>query len=229
MQQLKKITQEELKDKRLTGLEDTPGLSALEMQTRFDAHPDKNTEVINFNADAQNTVNSEIDRRITSQEEMLAEKVDKEFGMGLYPDYMAFTDNNFTDEEKEKLFGIDEGANRYDDTKIRSTLNKKADKSQLDEAVKKLGSYPVVNMTSSSATLEPNKFYKWGEVMELSLFLSGKMPGITNEYTFSFASGNVPTVLNLPAYIKWITPVNIESGKTYEVSIFNDVGVIFGA
>ena len=229
MQQLAKITQEELKDKRLTGMEDTPNLSALDMQARFDAHPDKNTQVININADIQNSVNAELDRRINEQSQRLGEKVDSELGMGLYPEYMAFTDNNFTDEEKDKLMGIEDGANRYDDTRLRNALNKKAEQSSLDKMKQKLGALEEINMNVTSAELAPNKFYRWGKVNSLSLSLGIEIPGITNEYAFSFESGSIPTVLNLPANIKWITPLYIESNKKYEVSILGGLGVIAGA
>ncbi len=107
MEQLLKITQEELTDKRITGLEDTPGLSATAMQARFDAHPDRNTEVINENARRQDLNNAEILKELTAAKNEISKKQDSVLGKNL-------SDENFTLEEKNKLSAIEEGANNFE-------------------------------------------------------------------------------------------------------------------
>ena len=107
MNELLKITQEELQDKRITGLEDTPGLSAIAMQSRFDAHPDRNTEVINENARRQDLNNTELLNKITAARNTLSNKQDKVAGKNL-------SDENFTLAEKNKLSSIEEGANNFE-------------------------------------------------------------------------------------------------------------------
>ena len=49
-----------------------------------------------------------------------------------------------------------------------------------------------------------------------------------DEYIFQFTSGISPTVLTMPAYIKWVNEPVIEANKTYQVSIVNKIAVIGG-
>lgn len=67
METLKTISQEDLAGKKLLGLDDTPGFGVTEMQSRFDAHPDENTRVINENANIQNTINADIDSKFVNE------------------------------------------------------------------------------------------------------------------------------------------------------------------
>ena len=96
MTELIKITQQELSDKLISGLDDTPGFSVSSMQARFDAHPNKNTEVINQHAFAQNQNNTDFEMRITENRTAVLKKVDKEIGKGL-------SQCDFTAIEKQKL------------------------------------------------------------------------------------------------------------------------------
>lgn len=76
--------------------------------------------------------------------------------------------------------------------------------------------------------LQPNKYYKWGEVASLSLTLGTPVDGILNEYMFEFVSGATPTTLTLPDTIKWETIPNIEANKKYQISIVNNIALIVG-
>ena len=61
--------------------------------------------------------------------------------------------------------------------------------------------------------------------------LNVSMPESENsadEYIFQFTSGISPTVLTMPAYIKWVNEPVIEANKTYQVSIVNKIAVIGG-
>ena len=81
------------------------------------------------------------------------------------------TDNNFTTADKEKLDGLKE----FDDTEIRSELEKKANKEDLaglatEEYVNsKIGRLHINQMTEVTATILPNIYYMWGEVTELTI------------------------------------------------------------
>ena len=76
--------------------------------------------------------------------------------------------------------------------------------------------------------LQPNKYYKWGEVASLSLTLGTPADGILNEYMFEFVSGATPTTLTLPDTIKWETIPSIEANKRYQISIVNNIALIVG-
>lgn len=91
------------------------------------------------------------------------------------------------------------------------------------------GIYPVVSMTDATAELAPNTFYQWGEIAALTITLGAETDGITNEYCFEFVSGSTATTLTVPDTIHWAQEPSIESGKTYQVSILNGIGVIVGA
>lgn len=88
---------------------------------------------------------------------------------------------------------------------------------------------PVTNMTETTAQLEPNNMYIWGEITSLDITMAEPTDNTRlNEYMFQFACGDIATVLSLPSDIRWITEPNIEANHTYQVSIVNDIGVIGG-
>ena len=92
------------------------------------------------------------------------------------------------------------------------------------------GVYPVVSMTDATADLAPNTFYRWGEIAALSITLATPTnEAITNEYCFEFVSGSTATTLTVPDTIRWAQEPSIDTGKTYQVSILNGIGVIVGA
>ena len=64
MQELQKILPSDLIGKLLEGLPDTPELSMLEMQRRFDAYPKLIGEKLNDTVDAQNANNTEFEAAI---------------------------------------------------------------------------------------------------------------------------------------------------------------------
>ena len=86
--------------------------------------------------------------------------------------------------------------------------------------------YPVVEMTETTAELQPNTFYRWGEVTSLTLTFAPEINGVASEYFFQFVSGATPTTLDLPDTIKWVSPPTVEANKTYQVSILDGMGVI---
>lgn len=75
--------------------------------------------------------------------------------------------------------------------------------------------------------LNPNTFYKFGEVASLTITLAAESAGLENEYKFEFVSGSTPATLLLPDSIKWkdgVTPT-MEASKTYQVSIVNNLAI----
>lgn len=91
------------------------------------------------------------------------------------------------------------------------------------------GVYPVIVMTDATAELTPNTFYKWGEIAALTITLGAETDGVTNEYCFEFVSGDTATTLTVPDTIRWAQEPTIDAGKSYQVSILNQIGVIVGA
>lgn len=90
-------------------------------------------------------------------------------------------------------------------------------------------SVEVVESTTTTLEIQPNKFYKFGEVTELSLTLA-EITDTTqlNEYMFEFVSGATATTLTLPDTIKWLETPTIESNKIYQCSIVDNIGVLLG-
>lgn len=90
-------------------------------------------------------------------------------------------------------------------------------------------SVEVVESTTTTLQIQPNKFYKFGEVTELNLTLAAITDtSVLNEYMFEFTSGSTATTLTLPNTIKWLETPTIESNKIYQCSIVDNVGVLLG-
>lgn len=89
---------------------------------------------------------------------------------------------------------------------------------------------PVIAMTDTTAQLEPNNMYIWGEVTSLNITLTAPTDNTRlNEYMLQFACGDTAAAVTLPSAIKWITETNIEPNKTYQISIINNLAVMGGA
>lgn len=75
--------------------------------------------------------------------------------------------------------------------------------------------------------LSPNTFYKFGEVVALTITFAAEKSGILNEYMFEFVSGRTATTLSVPSTVKWSggSAPTIEANKTYQVSIVNNLAV----
>ena len=90
-------------------------------------------------------------------------------------------------------------------------------------------SVEVVESTTTTLEIQPNKFYKFGEVTELNLTLA-EITDTTqlNEYMFEFISGATATTLTLPSSVKWLETPTIEANKIYQCSIVDNIGVLLG-
>ncbi len=87
----------------------------------------------------------------------------------------------------------------------------------------------IIESTETTVELQPNKFYKFGEVNELNLSLAEITDNTQlNEFMFEFISGETATTLTLPDTIKWAETPSIEANKIYQCSIANNIGLIVG-
>lgn len=87
----------------------------------------------------------------------------------------------------------------------------------------------VVQTSASTIEINPNTFYKFGEVASLNITLASITDNtIYNEYMFEFISGATATTLTLPSSVKWLETPTIESNKTYQCSIVNNIGILVG-
>lgn len=123
------------------------------------------------------------------------------------------TDNNFTSALLNKLNGL----SNYDDAELIELINTKEDK------------FIVVNhgIGDTSFAIVPNVLHLWGEVTSLDItFVEPSDTSIVNEYMIQFTSGGTATTLALPESILWKSTPKIESGKTYQISIINNLAVI---
>lgn len=87
---------------------------------------------------------------------------------------------------------------------------------------------PQVIGTGTSVTLDPNKFYVFGEVAELDVSFAAGPAGQVNEYHFSFSSGATAAVLSLPVDVVMPDGFTVEADKVYEISIVNNMGLFKG-
>ncbi|MCI5824573.1 MAG: hypothetical protein MRZ90_06505 [Candidatus Gastranaerophilales bacterium] len=86
---------------------------------------------------------------------------------------------------------------------------------------------PIIEMTSTTATLETGKFYKWGEVSSLNISLATPQSGKLPIYAFKFTSGETATTLTINGTVTWITGgTTLEANKTYEINICDGLGVM---
>lgn len=90
------------------------------------------------------------------------------------------------------------------------------------------GGMEVVYTTERDLTLEPNKYYIFGECSTLNINIGEPTTGgKLNEYRFEFDSGSTPTVLTLPNTVNPST-LNIQEDTKYVISIKNNVLVEVG-
>lgn len=77
---------------------------------------------------------------------------------------------------------------------------------------------------SNAVTLDPNKFYVFGEKAEIDVSFAAGAEGQVNEYHFSFVSGSTPTVLSLPVDVVMPVTFSVIANAYYELDIINGYG-----
>lgn len=89
---------------------------------------------------------------------------------------------------------------------------------------------PVTTPSANSVSLIPNIYYKWTDT-PTSITITLATPSdstILNNYMFEFTASSSGTTLTMPSSIKWMNgnAPTIEGGKTYQVSIINNLATV---
>lgn len=92
-------------------------------------------------------------------------------------------------------------------------------------------SYHSYQRPNASEPIRPNIFYDFGPQYQLEIIFEDPQSIYrSNEYMFQFESpADRPTTLIMPSDVKWCYDPTIEAGKTYQVSVLNNLAVICGA
>ena len=88
----------------------------------------------------------------------------------------------------------------------------------------------VENVSGGAAILQPDKLYNFGEVATLAVGFEPPMEGKAANYAFQFKSpASAPTTITMPDSV--VFPVesdsmfNVKAGRTYQVTILNNLAV----
>lgn len=101
------------------------------------------------------------------------------------------------------------------------------DGTRLDEFLEDITlAYPV---ETSGTQLQPETYYSFGEVNELTLELVDPGDGLAHEYCFDFIPTENFTNLNITPTVNWMIPCVFLSGKTHQASIMQGIGVMIRA
>lgn len=88
----------------------------------------------------------------------------------------------------------------------------------------------VVTTSERDVTLEPNKYYIFGECEELTISVGEPTTnGLLNEYEFEFDSGDVATELNLPEQLLNYTEFTVLPNTHYIISIVGNTATVLGS
>lgn len=82
--------------------------------------------------------------------------------------------------------------------------------------------------TETTATIAPDVLHRWGEVASLTLDFAAARDGCAGEYCVEFVSGETPTVLSLPASVRFPDEPLIDANMRYQLSVVNNVGLMAG-
>lgn len=77
--------------------------------------------------------------------------------------------------------------------------------------------------SDTTFTLTANTMHIWGTVTSLTLSLPTDSNSVLDEFMFTFTSGSTATTLSLPNTVKWVQDIEVETNKTYQVSIVNNL------
>lgn len=89
----------------------------------------------------------------------------------------------------------------------------------------------VVDMgAATTATIEPDKLYIFGEVATLAIGVVAPAAGLAGNYNFIFQSpADAPTTLSLPIDVKFPkesgSVLTIKKNTIYQISILNNLGI----
>ena len=89
----------------------------------------------------------------------------------------------------------------------------------------------VVDMgAATAATIEPDKYYIFGEVATLAIGIAAAQEGTVGNYAFQFTTpADSPTTLSLPLGVKFPkesgSVLTIKKNTIYQISILNNLGI----
>lgn len=84
-------------------------------------------------------------------------------------------------------------------------------------------------LSEGMSTIDPDKYYVFGEVDELSVTLNDTDDGRVHEYIFEFIPSANFTTLTINPEPKWVNDIQIVPGKIHQVSIVRGIGVMICA
>lgn len=85
----------------------------------------------------------------------------------------------------------------------------------------------IVEPQGNVITIDSDKFYKWGEVANLAITFNAPSAPYVGSYIFQFTCpADAATSLAMPIEVMWNKTPLIEAGKTYQVSVVNNLAVI---
>ena len=104
-----------------------------------------------------------------------------------------------------------------------------ATKKYVDEATKK-NTTDITLTGDVTQEITPNTFYNFTDtvITSLTITFGTAQSGVLNEYMFQFIAGDGFTTLTMPSGVVWLggTTPTITAGKTYQVSVINNLAVI---
>lgn len=119
----------------------------------------------------------------------------------------------------------------YGDGSVKDALDNMPESGSSEGGSSVYAGTPVVEEVNTIVSnLSPNVYHKWGSVTSLNIqSLASGTTGVLNEYMIEFEAANEFGTLTLPNTIKWMGNDNpaysVSSGKTYQISIVNGLGV----
>jgi hypothetical protein len=122
--------------------------------------------------------------------------------------------NDMVDEYDSKLARLDQEFQAIKDAEFNIIVNPHVEKIDMGVAM--------------YATIEPDKFYVFGEVASLAIGLAPQTDARwAAQYLFQFTCpADVATSLSMPLGVVWSKQPLIVQGKTYQVSVLDNKGII---
>jgi hypothetical protein len=126
---------------------------------------------------------------------------------------------NLDDEDKKNLVNAINAAMAFSTSEEIKTKIAEQAAELVDVSIDK------IELVSTAETIQPNKYYSFGEVAELTIEFAEGVAEKVNEYMFGFVSGETATVLTLPSSVKWANEITVEPNKRYEISIVDNIAL----
>lgn len=88
--------------------------------------------------------------------------------------------------------------------------------------------YPIENHdTDMIKEITPNVFHIFEDPTYFDFYFGDEQVGVVNEYIFQVSFSRIPCPAKFPDTIKWANgEPSFEKGKTYQISIVNNIGLI---